>query len=118
MTREELEKLRDAIASVAYDDLEGPVANQDYARQVQQWEQCKRIADAQLAAIEAAGVRLVYSGEAPAQLIDGDERTTVRIFTPYAPPSPGEITGMRKAEVPCSDCIDGWCQMNCGPRVG
>lgn len=41
-------------------------------------------ADAALAAIEAAGVRLVYSGEAPAQLIDGDERTTVRIFTPYA----------------------------------
>lgn len=40
---------------------------------------------AALSAIEAAGVRLVYSGEAPAQLIDGDERTTVRIFTPYAP---------------------------------
>jgi hypothetical protein len=37
-------------------------------------------------ALEAAGVRLVYVGEAKAQLIDGDERTTVRIFTPYAPP--------------------------------
>jgi hypothetical protein len=34
------------------------------------------------------------------------------------PPSPGAITGIRKAETPCSDCIDGWCQMNCGPRVG
>jgi hypothetical protein len=33
------------------------------------------------------------------------------------PPSPGAITGIRKAEAPCSDCIDGWCQMNCGPRV-
>ena len=43
-------------------------------------------ATAALAAIEAAGVRLVYLGEAPAQLIDNDERTTVRIFTPYAPP--------------------------------
>ena len=42
-------------------------------------------ADAALAALEAAGVRLVYVGEAKAQLIDGDERTTVRIFTPYAP---------------------------------
>jgi hypothetical protein len=30
------------------------------------------------------------------------------------PPSPGAITGIRKAEAPCSDCIDGWCQMNCG----
>jgi hypothetical protein len=39
---------------------------------------------AALAAIEAAGVRLVYPSEAQAQLIDGDERTTVRIFTPYA----------------------------------
>ena len=39
-----------------------------------------------LAAIEADGVRLVYPGEAPTQLIDNDERTTVRIFTPYAPP--------------------------------
>jgi hypothetical protein len=35
-----------------------------------------------------------------------------------APPSPGAITGIRMAEAPCSDCIDGWCQMNCGPRVG
>ena len=43
-----------------------------------------RDAAAALAAIEAAGVRLVYPGEARAQLIDGDERTTVRIFTPYA----------------------------------
>lgn len=53
-------------------------------------------------------------------LIDADERTGVRIFTPYAsaPPSPGAITGIRKAETPCADCIDGWCQMNCGPRVG
>jgi hypothetical protein len=35
-----------------------------------------------------------------------------------SPPSPGAITGIRKAADPCSDCIDGWCQMNCGPRVG
>ena len=41
---------------------------------------------AALAAIEAAGVRLVPVGEAKAQLIDNDERTTVRIFTPYALP--------------------------------
>jgi hypothetical protein len=40
-------------------------------------------ADAALAALEAAGVRLVPVGT-PTQLIDGDERTTVRIFTPYA----------------------------------
>ena len=38
------------------------------------------------AALEAAGVKLVYPSEAPAQLIDNDERTTVTIFTPYAPP--------------------------------
>ena len=80
----EREKLRDALASVAYDDLEGPIADQDYGRQVRQWEQCKRIADAQLAALEAAGIRLVYVGEAKAQPIDGGERTSVSIFTPYA----------------------------------
>ena len=33
---------------------------------------------------------------------------------PPPAPSPGAITGIRKAETPCSDCIDGWCQMNCG----
>jgi hypothetical protein len=61
---------------------------------------------------------LVEASTGKPMLIDGDERTTVRIFTPYAPTSPGAIIGMRKAETPCSDCIDGWCQMNCGPRVG
>ena len=39
-------------------------------------------------------------------------------LTKDATPSPGAITGIRKAADPCSDCIDGWCQMNCGPRVG
>ena len=49
------------------------------------WRALARLqAFAALAALEAAGVRLVYPGEAKAQLIDGDERTTVRIFTPYA----------------------------------
>lgn len=102
MTREELiEVMADAIDLAV--DVRGDAG---------------KAATAALSALEAAGVRLVPVGEARAQLIDNDERTTVRIFTPYAPPSPGEITGMRKAEVPCSDCIDGWCQMNCGPRVG
>jgi hypothetical protein len=65
-------------------------------------------------------VRLTRIREAASDpvLIDGDGRTTVRIFTPYDPPSPGAITGIRKAKTPCSDCIDGWCQLNCGPRVG
>lgn len=27
------------------------------------------------------------------------------------------ILGQRKAKEPCSDCVDGWCTMNCGPRV-
>ena len=48
-------------------------------------EAFKHDAAAALTALEAAGVRLVLPSEAPAQLIDGDERTTVRIFTPYAP---------------------------------
>ena len=47
-------------------------------------EAFKHDAAAALTALEAAGVRLVLPSEAPAQLIDGDERTTVRIFTPYA----------------------------------
>lgn len=37
-----------------------------------------------LEAIEAAGVKLVYADKAQAQLIDGGERTSVSIFTPYA----------------------------------
>lgn len=28
--------------------------------------------------------------------------------------TPGQITGVRRVSEPCSDCIDGWCQMNCG----
>ena len=68
MTREELiEVMADAIDLAV--DVRGDAG---------------KAATAALAAIEAAGVRLVYPGEAPAQLIDGDERTTVRIFTPYA----------------------------------
>lgn len=31
--------------------------------------------------------------------------------------SPGQITGFYKPANPCADCIDGWCQMNCGPVV-
>lgn len=29
--------------------------------------------------------------------------------------SPGQITGFYKTANPCADCVDGWCQMNCGP---
>jgi hypothetical protein len=51
--------------------------------------------------------------------VDGKPYTTLSLEPSPAPASsPGAITGMRKAEAPCSDCIDGWCQMNCGPRVG
>ena len=46
------------------------------------FQEARRIIEAQLAALEAAGVRLVYIGEAKAQLIDGDERASVSIFTP------------------------------------
>jgi hypothetical protein len=47
-----------------------------------------------------------------------DLRRARAVLAKDATPSPGAITGTRKAEAPCSDCIDGWCQMNCGPRVG
>lgn len=33
------------------------------------------------------------------------------------PVSPGAITGFRQVSEPCGDCIDDWCQMNCGPKV-
>ena len=35
--------------------------------------------------------------------------------------SPGQITGFYKLKDTrrqCIDCIDGWCQMNCGPEIG
>jgi hypothetical protein len=31
--------------------------------------------------------------------------------------SPGRLTGFRQVEHPCEDCIDDWCQMNCGPAT-
>jgi len=34
-----------------------------------------------------------------------------------SPASPGAITGVRQVAEPCGDCIDDWCQMNCGPVV-
>jgi len=32
--------------------------------------------------------------------------------------SPGSITGFRQVDKPCGDCVDDWCQMNCGPALG
>ena len=32
-------------------------------------------------------------------------------------PLGGEITGFWEAATPCGDCVDGWCQMNCGPET-
>ena len=31
--------------------------------------------------------------------------------------SPGRLTGFRQVEHPCEDCIDDWCQRNCGPAT-
>ncbi len=31
------------------------------------------------------------------------------------PMSAGQITGVYWTANPCGDCVDGWCQMNCGP---
>jgi hypothetical protein len=43
--------LVEAVARAIYDELEGPINNQDYSRQLRQWERAKGIA---LAAIVAA----------------------------------------------------------------
>ena len=40
----------EAGARVLYDELEGPIANQDYGRQLRQWEQCVKMARASIAA--------------------------------------------------------------------
>ena len=45
---------REAVARIIYDDLEGPVANQDFTRQTRQWNQCLRITDAILAALSGS----------------------------------------------------------------
>ena len=34
------------------------------------------------------------------------------------PMSAGQITGIYWTAKPCGDCIDGWCQMNCGSARG
>jgi hypothetical protein len=66
-----------------------------------------------------AGYRDPYASiyiETSALDTDGGKRA--RAALNQEPPSPGAITGIRMAETPCSDCIDGWCQLNCGPRIG
>jgi hypothetical protein len=91
MTREELiEAIARAMCVYQDRDPDRVLESMDKDRKpVIMWTHWKGEATAALAALEAAGVRLVYVGEAQAQLIDGDERTTVRIFTPYAPPGVG-----------------------------
>jgi hypothetical protein len=44
--------LVEAVARAIYDELEGPINNQDYSRQLRQWERSKGIS---LAAIRALG---------------------------------------------------------------
>lgn len=44
----------EAMARPIYDALEGPVANQDYTRQLRQWEQAKEVALAAARAMLAA----------------------------------------------------------------
>lgn len=38
-------ELREQIAREIYDELEGPVADQDFGRQVRQWQRCEQLAD-------------------------------------------------------------------------
>jgi len=59
-----------------------------HGRPVIMWTHWRGEATAALIALEAAGLRLIYVGEEKAQLIDGDERTSVSIFTPHPDPSP------------------------------
>jgi hypothetical protein len=63
------EKLTEAMARVIYDDLEGPIADQDFTRQMRQWEQAQKLATAALAAIEASGAVVV-----PVEATEGMER--------------------------------------------
>jgi hypothetical protein len=72
--------LIEAMARVIYDDLEGPVANQDFTRQMRQWEQAQKLATAALAAIEAMGAVVV-----PVEPTDGMiEAAHVAMFeTPF-----------------------------------
>jgi uncharacterized protein YgbK (DUF1537 family) len=53
------ERLIEAMARVIYDDLEGPVANQDFTRQMRQWARSQELAHAALSAIEAMGCVVV-----------------------------------------------------------
>ena len=43
--------LVEKVARAIYDELEGPVNNQDYSRQMRQWVQAKRIAQAAIRAL-------------------------------------------------------------------
>ena len=54
-TSEQIEKAARAI----YDELEGPVANQDFARQQAQWAQAQKLAHEALSAAEGVKPRTI-----------------------------------------------------------
>jgi hypothetical protein len=90
-----------------------------------------RLLDAARESVDRLEVALTVMSEAADQFDDWDDddkklfvalrlrdlRRARTVLAKDATPSPGAITGMREAADPCADCIDGWCQMNCGPRV-
>jgi hypothetical protein len=53
------EQIVETMAKRIYDTLEGPVANQDFTRQLKQWHRAMEIADSVLSDLEATGMAIV-----------------------------------------------------------
>lgn len=57
----ERDETREAVARAIYEEMEGPVANQDYARQMRQWDLAKSLAASALKAM-TVGSRFTVEG--------------------------------------------------------
>lgn len=71
-------ELREAVARALYDKMEGPVANQDFARQCRQWDLAQSLAEAAIAVVleAAAGVATSF--------LVGDPKNGIPLRNPMA----------------------------------
>ena len=54
--------LKEIVARAIYDGLEGPVANQDFARQTRQWEEAQGLSEAVISALRDPPASVIEAG--------------------------------------------------------
>lgn len=85
---------RAVVARAIYDILEGPVANQDFSRQLRQWDHARELSDAALSALKP-GTRFTVDGrEVMVVPVEADEIVTDAIRRAWREARPPSICGM------------------------